>query len=702
MTPSLLELKREGETRTLAPRVMDLLERLAERRGHVVTKEELHESVWGGRAVGEDVQRRAVSELRRALGDDATSPRWVHTVPRRGYRLAPERPESASGRGSASGGTRLILGAVTVLLAAVFALMWWPGQGAFPGPEGPVRVVSNRPLTSMPGWEDEPALSPDGRRLAFLSSSRSEEPVAKLTGSTLYVQEVSSASAEPWTDGESDEAYPSWSPDGERLAWVRFEGRGARLLARSLAEAEAEVLATWDDIRILGLDWLADGSGLVLSMSGPAAGGERTPALYTLDLGSGTTTRISDPPEGVFGDLSPAVSPDGDRVAFVRVFGEGIHDLYLADLGADPGSAEPRTERLTTDGAKIPGLDWSRDGGLIFSRYGNDGPPLWRWSFESARAEVLAAPFPRHKPLRLAAGGAAVAVVNASSDSELVRTRLEGEAGADGKAEVLFPSTAWDVDPDLAADGRSLAFASARSGAYEIWTATLGEADPVQRTEMGGPITLHPSWSPDGRRIAFDSRPGGHADIYVLDVEGEGAPRRLTEHPAQDVRPFWSPDGREVFFASNRDGDWQIWRQAVDGSEPAVRLTSGGGYRAAIDRGSGELIFSPRGRSGLWRMRPEPGAPERRWLAPRPGEIWLGWSATDGDILISFVGGRGPGWLSLPRGEEEPRPRPAAPWLTSRADFTFVTGGPVIFERTRLEAADLVLLELGRAAAAPN
>ena len=84
--PASCHLTRD-ERRTLEPRVMELLELLVSREGRVVSKAEILDRVWSGRFVVESVLTRAVSLLRRALGDSAREPVYIETIPRRGYRL---------------------------------------------------------------------------------------------------------------------------------------------------------------------------------------------------------------------------------------------------------------------------------------------------------------------------------------------------------------------------------------------------------------------------------------------------------------------------------------------------------------------------------------------------------------------------------------------------------------------------------------
>jgi DNA-binding winged helix-turn-helix (wHTH) protein len=87
VTPSLNRIEHAGGRVRLEPKVMQVLVHLSARPGLVSTKEELLRSVWADAFVTDDVLKRAVSELRKALGDDARAPRFIETIPRCGYRL---------------------------------------------------------------------------------------------------------------------------------------------------------------------------------------------------------------------------------------------------------------------------------------------------------------------------------------------------------------------------------------------------------------------------------------------------------------------------------------------------------------------------------------------------------------------------------------------------------------------------------------
>ncbi|HWP41875.1 MAG TPA: winged helix-turn-helix domain-containing protein [Blastocatellia bacterium] len=85
--PQLNTVSFNGTSSRLEPRAMEVLLYLARNRGEVVSKEQIIQDVWGGRFVTEEVMTNSIFELRKALGDEARNPRFIQTIPKRGYRL---------------------------------------------------------------------------------------------------------------------------------------------------------------------------------------------------------------------------------------------------------------------------------------------------------------------------------------------------------------------------------------------------------------------------------------------------------------------------------------------------------------------------------------------------------------------------------------------------------------------------------------
>ena len=650
--PSLLRLSKAHESKTLAPRVMDLLVALAASPGEVVTRDELHARVWNGDAIGEDVLRRAVFELRRALGDSAQAPTYVETVPRRGYRLLTQvttKPATSSVGASPAPNPRrpvarlaflaLAAAALAAVVAIVFVSRWFSetavvAAGATAAPSAPsVSVLpAVRPLTSLPGAERMPILSRDGRRVAFIS----RDPEGRVD---VWLQDVDADTPVRLTDDPRADAFPAWSPDDGRIAWARFDEDAWQVVVRALGSGSPQVVMRLDTgEQIAGLSWSPTADVLAIGVVGPS---DRS-VIEGVDLETGERRPLSDPPPTSYGDTRPVFAPNGREVAFVRTRVEGVQAIYVVSL-PDGVSAPEEREVAAFDG-KVPGLAWDADG-IVLNRYLPDNRrAFWRLDPETGVLEQLA--IPASFAFQVTASAGRLVFVDGDHGGEIAILDLRA-----GGVSTPAPSTFWDSSPAASPDGKRIAFASMRSGSPEIWTAGTDGGAPVRHTHVGGAFTSHPQWSPDGRRLAFDSRGQAGADVYVLDVDSAGPPRSVTDGAGDNLVPSWSRDGQHLYFASNRSGAWQIWRQPHDGGA-AIQITRNGGFFGMEDPVTGDLIFTKRERStsGLWRLvnpattfaasadaskNPEPWV-EVPWTEAPVPFMWGTWVLTE-DQLVAVV-----------------------------------------------------------------
>ncbi|MEL6613334.1 MAG: winged helix-turn-helix domain-containing protein, partial [Bacteroidota bacterium] len=204
-----------GKVERVEPKVMAVLASLAAGAGKPITREALMEAVWPEVVVSEDALNRAVSKLRRALGDDPAAPRFVETIPTVGYRLvalvepiveSDPPPGVKGGRGAIGLTVAIGLGLLVLLVALLF------GRSSETTP-------TVRPLTRAAGAEIHPALEPDGQRIAYAALPR---------GGTSYDLVVQSLDAQRTggtsvrlTDDAASDVHPVWHRDADALWFLR-------------------------------------------------------------------------------------------------------------------------------------------------------------------------------------------------------------------------------------------------------------------------------------------------------------------------------------------------------------------------------------------------------------------------------------------------------------------------------------------------
>jgi Tol biopolymer transport system component len=187
-----------------------------------------------------------------------------------------------------------------------------------------------------------------------------------------------------------------------------------------------------------------------------------------------------------------------------------------------------------------------------------------------------------------------------------------GQAELTAKPTMLISSTRNDSNPQYSPDGTRIAFASNRSGAWEIWVCNRDGSGPVRLTNFGTGVSAWPSWSPDGNRLAFNSNGIGEGTYQLFTLPAQGGPaQQLTRGPSDNASPSWSTDGW-IYFQSDRDGEMQIWKIPEAGGA-AVRVTKHGGRIPAVTS-DGEFVYYAKGQDEVWRISTT-GAEEKRFMA---------------------------------------------------------------------------------------
>jgi len=440
-------------------------------------------------------------------------------------------------------------------LAAIAALLVFPA------------TLRNRRATGIPmavpfatamGVNDTPSFSPDGSKVVFTAVGVRDKH------STIYWKDLHGGNEVRMTRGLRDDINPVWGPGG---AWIAYrerldDGRTDIRLVRPTGTDDHLFATTAPDLPCTtGMTWANDGKSLIIS---DREGSGQPAALFRFAFDTGQRQKVTRPPLGSLGDCGPSVSPDGRLLAFARWQRYEVSDVYLQPLRPDNTAAGPASP-LTSGNKGAVSTAWTPDGRYVLFSAPFDDAKLWR-----VRCCRLTAPEflstggeNAHHPAISKTGDIVFSrqVLNIALRELRLNDRYEVMTGP-----ALLPgSSGVDSVPDLSPDGRRLAFASNRSGSYEIWTADADGEAARQLTRFGA-HSGHPTWSPDGRRIAFQSNRSGAYQIYLI-ASGEQDARPFTSGPGSHQAPRWSADGNWLYFQSNRDGRDLLYRMALAGGE---------------------------------------------------------------------------------------------------------------------------------------
>ena len=321
-------LTKSGIPVSLAPKTFDLLAMLVRRPGILFSKREIIEELWPDTFVEEANLSFQVAALRKALGESAN--RWIETVPKHGYRFqASVEPLTTKGPLAVAGGQRTRWRRVLVATFVVLALLLAGWLVVLRYRHSPEALLIALPVTTYPGYEAEPSLSPDGSQVAFAWDGPKHDNL------DVYLKVI--GEEPPWrlTSDARPEYCPSWSPDGRYIAYSR-EGEIVIVPAlggpeRVVVRASADWLPNSPDSCV---SWFPDGSALAVvgyPLRTAASIREKADARpnglaypmgpYAIDgvsLATGHSWQLTFPADRTLGDGQPRISPDGRQLAFLR------------------------------------------------------------------------------------------------------------------------------------------------------------------------------------------------------------------------------------------------------------------------------------------------------------------------------------------------------------------------------------------------
>ncbi|MEP6787228.1 MAG: winged helix-turn-helix domain-containing protein [Acidobacteriota bacterium] len=575
-------LRRGEENVSLTPKMYELLLVLVENQSRILEKEFLPQTVWPDSFVEEGNITFNIRQLRIALGDDAQEPRYIETIPRRGYRFITKVVDAGSDTtiepidddGPDSQlplrwlTSRPILAAVAfVLLLAVMGSVVWYSRSS--GVQG--APILSAPFTSeklsTDGLVFHAVISPDGKTMVYTHRNGANQ--------SLWIRQLeTSNNIQIIPPSESFYGGLAISPDGNMVYFTRgLTPRRIRQfdvyrmpIVGGVPQKLVEVTQGWISVS-------PDGSKL--SYDRCYYNDDDYCSLWIADAADGKNERklVSSPKPFRIGDNR--ISPDGRKVAFaVGQSRTASNEFSLRDVDIQTGEERDLTpERFFN----INYVVWLPDqsGWLMTARKIPDKSyRIWRVSAATGEASIL------------------------TSDSETYN-RLS----LDARGRLLV---ATRIDPDFSLD------------VYQTENVDAGRKSLTNAASV--------SFAPNGK-IVYSSIMTGDAEVWISNVDGTDQ-RQLTNDPADDAAPIVSPDNRFIFFESNRTGKIHVWRMDIDGTNQTQVTTDEGGYPLTISP-DGQWIYY---RSGLHNSL--------RRVSLQDGREELVYNSTNDDFALSPDGSR--------------------------------------------------------------
>jgi eukaryotic-like serine/threonine-protein kinase len=453
------------------------------------------------------------------------------------------------------------------LALAAFAAGWLLRSGSSGRSSAAPTVDRVARLTFGSGRNSAPAISPDGKWIAYLSDARGPTDV--------WVRFVAGGEAVNLTEktglvvgAHSSIGGLDISPDGSQIAFAAAESEkgwiadfATWVIPAPLGGVPRRLIS-----RGLGARWSPDGRRLAYVSPG-GGGGD---ALIVCDADGGR------PKELQHTDLhlhAPAWSADGRFLYFLKslmTFNEAPAELWRTP--ADGGAAE----RVVATSRRAIYPEPMTGGGLVYS-----ADP------DSAELALWWLPPTGRNPVRLTTGLGEYTEPRSSRDGRTIVATLwdpkeslatVGIGSGAKEARDLTNGAFGDIDPSLSPAGDRLVWSSARSGNRNLWIGAP-DGSSARPLTTGNALDDHPAFSPDGKQVAYLSAREEGRGLWIVPSDG-GTPRQIYRGDVVDT-PSWSPDGKEILVGSSNHEVASLLRLSVADGRATPIATPKGALAAA-------------------------------------------------------------------------------------------------------------------------
>jgi len=543
--PFTLDLRtgelRSGESRLKVPiQSIEILKALLERPGELVTREELRARLWPSDTFVdfEHGLNAAVSRLREALGDSADAPRFVETLPRRGYRLicpaapAPADHQDPTGvastrrRSSRKATLAVCAGALAVVSGLAVAYRWFSTTRGATRAEPKLERLTANPSDSA---VMSARLSPDGRYLAFADSGGVQMRFIE-TGETHRLADTRGMDVSGWKPDSSGVLASECDKQSCRTWAISLIGQERHRTGASWSGTERIKVAP-DGVRFLRLARTPEAS---LTLIVDPMTGEPVRHLATGDIVAANWTA------------------DGRRILCVR-----LGDSRIESISGDGGTL--REVFRAPAGHRIVDAVELADRRILIAMTATAVSPGPSLETELWLAETDATGVVRNAPRRLTVGigtaqglsasanGSRVAFLKTAYQSDVYVADGDLRSGSIGEPRRFTLSDWNDLAYHWMPDNRTVLFSSTRNGTADIFKQALDSASPDPFVTGPGDQT-YPSVTSDHRWVLYTDGATAGRSIMRVRLDG-GVPETVVRHTGT-LRPQCAPHGRCVLLES--------------------------------------------------------------------------------------------------------------------------------------------------------
>ena len=425
-------------------------------------------------------------------------------------------------------------------------------------PAAPARLEYTQ-LTNFADSATSPALSPDGRMLAFI---RGEDTFT--SRGQIYVKLLPNGEPVQLTHDDRRKMGPRFSPDGARLTYtVNLQGEYGwdTWMVPVLGGQPRRFLANAE-----GLTWIEAGAGQPRLLFSELTGRGHQMAIVSSTESRTEQRTVYMPPESGMAHRS-YLSPDRKQVLVVEM---GFNGAWLPCRLTAFDSSSPG--KPVGPPAQCTDASWSPDGKwMYFSANTGGGFHTWRQRVPDGTPEQITSGATEEEGIEFAPDGRSFVTSIGTSQSTVwvhdPRGSLRGDA-SDRQGDRQITSEGYALLPSISPDGEKLYYLVRGGGAHnivsgELWVADL-ESGQRQRL-LPDFLMQHYAISSDGQRIVFVvADDTGHSPVWLAALNGRSAPRRVT---AKDGSKAFFGAGNDVLFVAEDNGVKVVYRVREDGSE---------------------------------------------------------------------------------------------------------------------------------------